>query len=152
MGASIETLTDFLHRPARVLKRVDREDVVLRRRGKPAIRLSLETRTAGTEVAAHVLADALGVMPELSRRLAGILQRRYPWLRFLPADARESFVREFIETLQACAAVGNPAHLDELLHSWKATAEIHADPVLHAALTRSLPASRGKRVPRPSGR
>jgi hypothetical protein len=156
MRTSTETLTDFLHRPAKVLKKVEREDVVLRRRGKPSIRLSLETRkeaaAGGTEVLAHVLADAMAALPDLPTRLPDILERRYPWLRFLPADARARFAREFVETAQACAAVGNPALLDELLHAWRATAEIHADPALHATLIRELPAPVGARVPRPSGR
>lgn len=163
MRASTGTLTDFLHRPARVLKRVDKEDVALRRRGKPDIRISLETRRASasaasaavlarTEEAASILAAALATVSELPPRLPELLAQRYPWIRFLPEEARQGFVREYVETLQACASIGNVARLDELLHSWKATAEIHADPALHAELTRPLPTSTGARVPRPSGR
>jgi hypothetical protein len=156
MSADYETLTAFLHRPARVLERVEKRDVVLRRRGKPSIRLSLESRQAssagGAEVAANVLADALAMVPEMPARLPEILEHRYPWLRFLPADARRSFAQEFVETVQACAAVANPARLDEVLCAWKATAEIYADPALSSDLTRPLPAPTGRRVPRPSGR
>jgi hypothetical protein len=162
-ASSTETLTDFLHKPARVLKRVDKEDVVLRRRGKPDIRISLETRRASAsaasaavlaraEEAAGLLAAALAAVAELSPRLPDLLAQRYPWIRFLPNDARQLFVREYVETLQACASIGNIARLDEVLHAWKATAEIHADPALHAELARPLPASSGARVPRPSGR
>lgn len=156
MGTSTATLTDFLHRPARILRKVDRQDVVLRRRGKPSIRLSLEARqeatTVGTEAAAHVLADAMASIPGMPSMLPEILERRYPWVRFLPPDARVSFARDFIETVQACASIGNAARLDELLHAWKATAQIHADPTLHADLTRPLPGPAGGRVPRPPGR
>ncbi len=153
MSASTETLTDFLHKPAKILKKVDKKDIVLRRRGKPSIRLSLESRkaatTAGTEVAAHLLAEALALVPEVPARLPEIMERRYPWVRFLPQDARQGFARELVETLQACASVDNPARLHEVLHSWKATAEIYADPALLADLVRPLPAPTGGRVPRP---
>jgi hypothetical protein len=61
---------------------VEREDVALRRRGKPSIRLSLESRkassAAGTEVAANVLADALYMVPEMPARLPALLERRFP--------------------------------------------------------------------------
>jgi hypothetical protein len=155
-----ETLTDFLHRPARVLKKVGKEDVVLRRRGKPSIRLSLETRQASTaaasaavlaraEEAASILSAALDVVSELPGRLPELLARRYAWIRFLPADGRATFAREYVETLQACASIGNTARLDEMLCAWKATAEIYADPALFAKLTGPLTASRGRRVTRP---
>jgi hypothetical protein len=137
---------------------------VLRRRGKPDIRISFETRRASAsaasaavlaraeEAAGLLLAAALATVSELSPRLPKLLAQRYPWIRFLPGDARQQFVREYVETLQACASIGNTARLDEVLNAWKATAEIHADPDLHAELTRPLPASTGARVPRPSGR
>jgi len=132
---------------------VDKQDIVLRRRNRPSLRLSLESRnegsSAGAEIAAHILADAMVTVPEIPSRLSAIMSHRYPWIRFLPEKAREEFVREFIETVQACTSIGNTARLDETLHAWKATAEIHADPALHKKLTRPLAASTGARVPRP---
>jgi hypothetical protein len=155
-----DTLTDFLHRPARVLKKVGKEDVVLRRRGKPSIRLSLETRQASNaaasaailaraEEAASILSAALDVVSELPVRLPDLLARRYAWIRFLPADGRSTFAREYVETLQACASIGNTARLDEMLTSWKATAEVYADPALLLKLTGPLASPTGRRVPRP---
>ncbi len=160
---SAETLTDFMRNTRKALKRVDKEDIVLSRRGKEPIRISLESRRASgaaasatalarAEEAASILAAALAAVSELSARLPQLLAHRYPWIRFLPDDARQSFAREYVETLHACASVGNPARLDEMIHSWKATAEIHADPALLADLTRPLAASTGRRVPRPTGR
>jgi hypothetical protein len=155
-----DTLTDFLHRPARVLKKVGKEDVVLRRRGKPSIRLSLETRQVSTaaasaavlaraEEAASILSAALDGVSELAARLPELLARRYAWIRFLPTDGRDTFAREYVETLQACASIGNTARLDEMLCAWKATAEVYADPILLAKLTGPLPAPTSRRVPRP---
>ncbi len=156
MGLGTETLTDFLHKPAGFLKRVDKADVVLRRRGKPAIRLALESRRVssgvGAEIAARLLAEAMVAIPEMRTRMPQILEHQYPWVHFLPADGRAAFAREFIATMHACAAIGTPARLDEVLHSWKATAAIYSDPALATDLLRPLPVAAGRRVPRPSGR
>ena len=140
---SVETLTDFLRRPNKALRRVEKEDVVLSRRGKTAIRISLESRTKAdldrNELASHLLADALAEMPELPARLAGLLEKRYSWLRFLPLPAREEFVRELVQTIEAFASVGKVARIEEVVAGWKATAEIYAEPELAAKLMEPLP-------------
>jgi len=148
---SVETVTDFLRHAKNVLKRVDKEDVVLNRRGKAPIRISLETRntsaSAGLGLAADVLA-ALVAGPDVPARLPAVLEQRFPWVRFLPQHERDRFAREFVETLQACASIGKSARLDELVTSWKSTAEIYADPALAADLRRPLPGT-GRKVARP---
>jgi hypothetical protein len=156
MNVHAETLTEFLRKPNEVLKEVDKHDVVLRRTGgKPAVRLSLESRasavSAGIELATHLLADAFAAVPEVPIKLAQLLERRFPWTRFLPTDDRLAFAREFVETLQACASVGSSARLEEMVRDWKATAAIHADPVLAAELKRTLPGT-SRRVPPPKNR
>jgi hypothetical protein len=149
---SEETVTDFLRQTKKVLKRVDKEDVVLSRRGKAAIRISLETRNAsnetGLELAADVLAAAVAAIPEIPDRLPEILTRRFPWIRFLPEREQRRFAREFVETLHACASIGKTARLAELVHSWKSTAQIYADPTLASDLKRPLVAT-GRKVTRP---
>lgn len=151
MSAHVETLTDFLRQPKPILKKLARQDVVLRRRGEVALRLSLETRasacSSGTEIAASLLADLVNV-PQVPDSLASLLAARFPWMKFLSKDAKQVFVHEFIETVQACASVGNSAALDEVIHAWKSTAAIYADPKLAADLSRSLPGTQAK-VPRP---
>jgi hypothetical protein len=135
---STETLTDFLRQPKKVLKQVDKGDVVLARRGKAAIRISLDSRVEAqqerSELAAHLLADAVLAIPAMPAQMAAILERRFPWVRLLPADDRVAFAQELVETLQACASVGKLARIEEIFHEWKATAEIHADPDLAAKL------------------
>ncbi len=151
MSAHAETLTDFLRQPKPILKKLAREDVVLHRRGAVALRLSLDTRSsassAGTEIAASLLADLVNV-PQVPDSLGILLAARFPWMKFLSKDAKQAFVYEFIETVQACAAVGNSAALNEVVHAWKSTAAIYADPKLAADLSRSLLGTRAK-VPRP---
>lgn len=147
---SAATVTHFLRQTKKVLKRVDKEDVVLSRRGKPPIRISLETRNAsassGLEMAADVLATLTAI--ELPVHLPAALAQRFPWVRFLPDHERVRFAREFVETLQACASIGKTARLHELVVSWKSTAEIYADPALAADLKRPLPGT-GKPIARP---
>jgi hypothetical protein len=148
---SVETLTDFLRDAKTVLKRVDKEDVVLSRRGKAPIRISLETRNTSAATALGLAADVLAALvnvPQVPARLPAVLEQRFPWVRFLPEHERERFAREFVETLQACASIGRPGPLDALVTSWKSTATIHADPALAADLKRPLP-SGGRKVSRP---
>ena len=151
MSAHAETLTDFLRQPKPILKKVAKEDVVLRRRGEASLRLSLDTRAAasstGTEIAASLLAELVNV-PRVPDSLARLLAARFPWMKFLAKDVKQAFVHEFIETVQACASVGNSAALDEVIVAWKSTAAIYADPKLAADLKRSLPGSHTK-VSRP---
>ena len=151
MSAHVETLTDFLRQPKPILKKLAKSDVVLRRRGDVALRLSLETRasacSSGTEIAASLLADLVNV-PQVPHTLGNLLAARFPWMKFLSKDAKQAFVHEFIETVQACASVGNSAALDEVIHGWKSTAAIYADPKLAADLSRSLPGTQAK-VSRP---
>jgi hypothetical protein len=136
---SMETLTDFLREPKRVLKQVDKEDVVLARRGKAAIRISLDSRVEAqqerSELAAHLLADAVALFPAImTARMTTILEKRFPWVRLLPTEDRAAFTQELVETMQACASVGKLARIEEIFHEWKATAEIYADPELAAKL------------------
>jgi hypothetical protein len=151
MSAHAETLTDFLRQPKPILKKVAKEDVVLRRRGEVSLRLSLDTRatasTSGTEIAASLLADLVNV-PKFPDSLARLLAARFPWMKFLAKDDKLAFVLEFIETVQACASVGNSAALDEVIAAWKSTAAVYADPRLAADLRRPLPGSHTK-VSRP---
>lgn len=152
MSRAVESWSDFLREPTRVLPQIERgEEVILRRRDGGALRLALESEAqaaeVGTEIAALVLAKALPGM-DLTF-LAEVLRPRLPWTRFLPAPALEEFAREFAETLEACASIGNMNRISEVLSDWKATAEIYADPALASDLRRPLPGT-DTRVPRPA--
>ena len=139
---SNDTLTSFLREPKKLLKIVDKRDVVLDRRGKASIRISLESRNASAdashELASNLLADAVASLPEITARMPAILERRFPWMRFLPASDRDQFARELVDTIQAAAAVGKPSPIGDLISAWKATAGLHADPELAAQLKGSV--------------
>jgi hypothetical protein len=138
LGMSVDTLTDFLRQPKKALKKVDKEDVVLARRGKASIRISLESRNRAdverNELASHLLADAVSELPDVSAHFTVILEKRFPWARFLPVEDRERFAHELVDTIQACASLGKLAKIEELFRSWKATADVYADPELASRL------------------
>jgi len=121
-----ETTDRLAHARALRLRRRDAADLVL---------MSADRADAEAEVidlTAHLLAD-------VARRDAGllreILQTALPWMRFLPAADIDALATEFVATAEAAAAVGNTAPVSQLLVEWRHTAEIHADPDLHRALT-----------------
>jgi hypothetical protein len=130
------SITELLRDPNRVIDRVEKgSDVIIERRDAAPLCLTLRSRVeedrAGTAVLARVLLKAL---PDLIGAAWGILAEAYPWLRFLPERERNVFLREFAETVEACAAIDNNAPIAQLLHEWKATAEVYADPSLAVAL------------------
>jgi hypothetical protein len=67
-----------------------------------------------------------------------------PWLHFLPEQDRTEFAREFVKTVPACSDLGTWAPLGRMLHAWKRTAAIHADPALAKDLSRPLNADLGR--------
>jgi hypothetical protein len=66
-----------------------------------------------------------------------VLPTVLPWTRFLPAAVADELAAEFVATAHAAAAVDNMAPVAQLLTEWRHTAEVYADPELHAALTRA---------------
>jgi len=145
------TITDLLRRPKSVLKRADSEDVVLRSGGVIVGRLISEARAASlydsADLAGYLLANLVDDANERGR-LAELLKKRFPWVKFLPEKAREKFTREFIDMLSACVSVGKTARLEEVVYSWRSTALIYADPQLAAELRRPL-SGETRRIPRP---
>jgi hypothetical protein len=65
---------------------------------------------------------------EACDRLIDNLAGPFPWIDFLPSDAKRAFVQEFLRTARACASVGRFDRLTIALAAWKATAEAYADP------------------------
>jgi hypothetical protein len=100
--------------------------------------MSAERADAEAEVidlTAYLLAGIAEREPDL---LAELLPTALPWARFLPAADVTTFIEEFISTVRAAASLGNLAAVSQLLTEWRHTAEVHADPELHRALTQPL--------------
>jgi hypothetical protein len=57
----------------------------------------------------------------------------FPWVKFLPTEDVRAFLVELVETIRACADLGNMAAIAPVVAAWQGTAEIYSDPELHKA-------------------
>jgi hypothetical protein len=141
------SFSELLQQPTETAGRLARVRAVkLRRRGAGDLVLMSADR-----------AEQEGEVIDLTARLlAGVLRRDggppivrevlptvLPWVRFLPPAAVEELTVEFIAVAEAAAGVGNTAPISQLLAEWRHTAEVYADPELHALLTRRTDGDHG---------
>lgn len=132
------SFTELIQHPARTAARLAEVRALrLRRRDADDLVLMSASR-AGQEgqvidLTARLLA---GVLRELGgpEAVGRVLPAILPWVRFLPADAVDELVQEFIETTRAAAEINNVAPIAQLLTEWRHTAEVYADPELNAIL------------------
>ena len=141
---SRETLDKLERSQGRRLRLVrrDGEDLVLEsaKRAEADEQASLTT----ARILAHMLRS-----DRTAELVIAILPDVFPWLRFLPDQAVREFAAEFAETARAAADLGNMAPVAPVIEAWRATAEIHADPELHKALTVPLDGADHGPVPEP---
>ncbi|MCY0930898.1 hypothetical protein OTB20_32840 [Streptomyces sp. H27-H1] len=110
------------------LRRRDDEDLVL-------------TTAARADQDSAVLGATSRMFVEMMRTSQGrtllldVLPATFPWVRYLPAHDVREFSVELVGALGAAADLDSTAAVAQLLTEWKHTAEVHADPELHAALT-----------------
>ncbi|KRV47369.1 hypothetical protein AQ490_07865 [Wenjunlia vitaminophila] len=137
-----QTLARLKESPRLVLHRRDGEDLVL-------------TTAARDEQDRTVVSAATRMLSAMARREPGsmellldILPDAFPWVRFLPEPDLHTFAVELVDTMRAADSVANSASVAQLLTAWQHTAEIHSDPELLAALTRSHDTDHGP-VPDP---
>jgi len=111
------------------LRRRDASDLVL----MSAERAQQESEVVDVagKLLARLVAEDGG--PELIRQM---LPAVLPWVQFLPAPAVDEFASEFAATVHAGAALNNMVPVSQLLTEWRHTAEVYADPELHAILAR----------------
>lgn len=69
--------------------------------------------------------------------LTSVFPEAFPWVRFLPPEAVQEFLVEFMDTARAASDLGTVSPLVPLIASWKSTAEVYADPELAAQLRES---------------
>ena len=81
--------------------------------------------------------------------IVAVMSDAYPWVRHLPRKESELFAEELTQELAAAASVGLFEPVALLADSWKATAEVHADPELARRLAGPHEITHGGRVPRP---
>lgn len=143
--------SELLREPKSVVRDLDEGDVLLRRRGAPALRLTLVDRDDQRADAYALVGRALrNLAVHAPAALGEALVDEFPWTSFLPKADRAAFIDEFTRTVVAAAELDNFAPLARLVEEWRATAEIHADPKLARRLRRAI-APVGGLVARPAG-
>jgi hypothetical protein len=124
------------------LVRRDGEDLVLESAKRA------EANEQAVLTAARLISEMLR-SEETAGPVLKVLPAVFPWMRFLPDEAARDFAAEFAETARAAAELGNMAPVAPVIEAWRATAEVHADPALHKALTMPLDGTDHGPVPRP---
>jgi hypothetical protein len=131
--------TEFIQRPTAATGRLAKVRALrLRRRDADDLVVMSATRAEREreviELTARLL-SSLALHPDGHALLQELLPDVLPWTRFLPAADRHLLVREFIDVTKAAASVDNVSPIAQLLVEWRHTAEVHADPELHALLS-----------------
>jgi hypothetical protein len=151
--ATVEFMISELQRePRKVLEHLERGDIILKRRGQAALRLTVEGRDAERDA-------AYAAMVRLVRNLvvhgqAGVEEAMidaFPWSGFLSDHERTVFGAELSSMLVATAELETTAPLAQLVVEWRATAAVRADPALAARLATAIDEPRGEPVPMPGG-
>jgi hypothetical protein len=140
MGStSTETVafSDLLRSPGEVTDRLAHLRALRLRRRDAADVMLMSTERAEQEgelvdLTGRLLSLLMDRDPDLVR---SVLPAALPWTRFLPDAEVDQLTAEFSAVAVAAASIGNWAPVSQLLTEWRHTAEIHADPELHAALT-----------------
>jgi hypothetical protein len=142
--------SELLRQPGRVVKDLADGDVLLRRRGAPALRLTRVDRDDQRADAFAMVGRALRNLAVHSPAAVGeALLDEFPWTSVLPLSDRAAFIDDFTRTVVAAAELDSFGPLAQLVEEWRATAEIHADPKLARRLRRPI-VRKGKPVPRPA--
>ncbi|MGH3942910.1 MAG: hypothetical protein ACRDTG_30665 [Pseudonocardiaceae bacterium] len=143
--------TEFIQRPTAAtgrlatvralrLRRRDADDLVV----MSAVRAEREREVI--ELTARLL-TSLVHHPHGHALLQELLPEVLPWVRFLPAADRHLLIQELTEVTEAAAAIDNVAPIAQLLLEWRHTAEVHADPELHALLSTPRAEDHGPALP-----
>jgi hypothetical protein len=140
------TIEGWLRRSqSRILRvqRRDAEDLVLTTATRAA-----QAREASS-VTARIFVALMQRDPHVRELVAEIVPDVFPWVMFLSRDEAREFVAELVSTMRAADAIDNPAPVAQVIHSWRHTAEVLADPELATSLTMPSDGDFG-RVPQPS--
>jgi hypothetical protein len=144
--------TELIQHPTRTTGRLTgARGLRLRRRDADDLVLMSADRAQQEDEVVHLTARLLaGVLLESGGAdlIRHVLPTVLPWIRFLPAAAIDELAAEFVQTVHAAVAVNNMAPVFQLLAEWRHTAEVYADPELHAILVHAHEGDHGP-VPAP---
>ena len=139
--------------PKAVAALADRGAVRVRRRDGVPLLLIPEDRVLSAGEGAAAAARALrGAIAHLDATAgAEVLSAEFAWLDVLPEKDRATFLREFVRSVEISAELGEWSHLAATIREWRATAQVYADPLLLAALSRDVDGDLGPvGVPEPA--
>lgn len=141
MTAAYEDMpfSELLHHPAATTRRLDAVRALrLRRRDAEDLALmrvdQMERDTTVVDFTSRLLAGL--VRTENIGALRQALPEALPWSTFLPAEDIDTLLAELVDTARGAVALDNLSPIALLLAQWRHSAEIYADPALHALLTR----------------
>ncbi|MFF1909193.1 hypothetical protein [Kitasatospora sp. NPDC058218] len=131
--------SELLHRPAATTGRLDAIRALrLRRRDAGDLALmrvdQLEQDATVVDFTARLLTGL--VRTENTTALRAALPEALPWVTFLPDADVDTLLNELVDVARGAVALDNLAPIALLLTQWRHSAEVYADPALHALLTR----------------
>lgn len=126
--------------PKSVAALADEGDVRVKRRDGAALLLTREDRVSMAAEGAVTAARALrNILVHLSPEAAAdALTDEFPWIEMFSQEERIEFVTDFVRAFQASAELGQWSLVAQVVHGWRNTAAILADPVLSKALTEPI--------------
>lgn len=131
--------SELLHHPAATTRRLDVVRTLrLRRRDAGDLALmrveQMEWDNAVVDFASRLLAAL--VRTDNIAAIRQVLPEALPWSTFLPTEDVDTLLAELVDTARGAVALDNLTPIALLLTQWRHSAEIYADPDLHAAVTR----------------
>ncbi|SFS44867.1 hypothetical protein [Saccharopolyspora flava] len=141
MSSKVEAqFSELINRPKdTVAKLATGRELLLHRRDAEDLVLTTATRAEQDNQVVSATTRMFVAMMRHDKQaralMLDVVPQAFPWVRFLPTEDRREFLVELVETLRAVDDIENPAPVVDLLAQWRNTAEVHADPELHAALT-----------------
>jgi len=139
---TVEKLNASRRRALRVHRRGSEDDLVLTTVAKESDEHEILVLTV------RVLRAVMANPVTRSQLLLEMLPQVFPWISFLPSDARVEFAQELVDVMDASADLHVHAPVLQLIAEWRNTAEIYADPELFDILKSPQHEDLGP-VPRP---
>lgn len=132
--------SDLTRDPKGVAALADAGEVRLKRRDGADLVLTRADRVSAADEGAVTAARAFRNVlvhadPEV---IAEAFLDEFPWVRELPPQDVQEFVKDFIQAALAAAELGRWGVLSQTIREWKATAVIYAEPGLAEKLTRPI--------------
>src|SRR5450432_1454953 len=131
MSVGRVTVSHMLRHSGRVLEQIEHRDVVLSRRDGEDVVMVARGREEAVRDGFGAIARVLDRVLRDSRlhdQVVAHVSDALPWTSWLSPNERAMFMAEFVRTAVASQETGLFGPMENLMSSWKATAEIHQDP------------------------